>query len=169
MRVALLLVLLCGTARAETLHYCLVGRHDAKIEADFKLSFAEGWKTFQTLVKRNDPEPRLVYSTDESKIRIYVYPDQSSSIAAGVNCQGRKPGDEVMMVYYNSLFASYAPERKAKVIAHELCHFYFHLPDQYREGGVIKNDCVMGNFMMYGWFGKFCEDCQAKVDKYYAP
>jgi hypothetical protein len=72
-----------------------------------------------------------------------------------------------MYVYYHDWFEYTAMERKAKVLAHELCHFYYRLPDQYRKGDVIQYDCVMGNFAHWGWFGKFCPSCQAKVDHYW--
>jgi hypothetical protein len=157
--------LLASPAKAETLYYCLAGRYDAKINEDFKASFASGWQTYQRLVNRNDPVPRLVYSTDTEKLRIYVYPDTPGHAAASVTLSPTT----VMHIHYTTLFGEYASERKVKVLAHELCHFILRLPDQYHEGETIRHDCVMGDFVKYGWSDKFCEDCQAKVDKYYAP
>jgi hypothetical protein len=155
--------LLASPASADTLYYCLAGRHDRRVEADFKASFASGWKTFQALVGRDDPQPELVYSTDTAKLRIYVYPDERASAAAYV----RMSDPPVMHIHYPSLFGKYAPERKEKVLAHELCHFYIGLPDQYHQGDVIRDDCVMGNFVQYGWFGRFCRECRDKVAAYY--
>jgi hypothetical protein len=157
-----------GAAHAETLHYCLIGRYDEKVDADFRKHFYGGWIVFQDLTGRRDPVPELRYSTDQSKIRVYVYPDQAMNIPAGVNYEGRPVGGEIMYVYYNSRFGYSATERKEKILAHELCHFYYRLPDQYDGRSTVdKHDCVMGNFAVWGWSGKFCPECQARVDKYY--
>jgi hypothetical protein len=164
-----LLALLVGSASAsadETLNYCLIGRHDKTIDKDFQKSFARGWVLFQSLSERDDPQPTLKYSLDVKSIRIFVYPDTPSVLTAGVVMDN----PTTMRIYYKSRFGYYSPERKAEVIAHELCHMYYGLLDEYNYQdymSVAKHNCAMGNFIIWGWFGTFCSDCQAKVDAYY--
>ncbi len=152
--------------KAETIKYSLFGRYDREIDNNFQEVFSQGWNLFQWASKRNDPQPLLEYSKNVSEVRIRIYPDYKYKDAADYLIE-----EKVIRVFYNTVFAYYSPTRRAEVIAHELCHFYYNLPDEFGRGSnhasTYKYKCVMANFMLWGWHGEFCPDCRVKVDAYY--
>jgi hypothetical protein len=52
------------------------------------------------------------------------------------------------------------------IAAHELAHFYFHLPDDYKSDNP-DNGCLMTRHDRYKYSGKFCDNCQQIVNDYY--
>lgn len=163
------LFLFSPLAKAESLNYCLMGRYDAAIDKDFRNSFLLAWRMFEDISGRPLVRPTLEYSVDKEKVKIFIYPDIPKDVAAEVDSNPK--AGPIMNVYYHSRWAYYSPIRKAEVIAHELCHFYYRLPDEYGTGenshSTTKYNCVMGNFVIWGWHGRLCSDCRVKVDAYF--
>lgn len=140
------------------------GATDAQ-EAEVAADLVAAWAEFSRILGARE-SPVSTAHTDSVLEAHVVVSGETRPYSALTWSQARfaNPGTRV----YWPVYSRYPRDQRVRVLIHELFHFYYDLPDQYGygTGGVALSEpdpCVMGNFFTFGWAGRLCPSCLARV------
>ena len=105
--------------------------------------------------------PQLVDSVARADIVVDVAFTSERAAFANLGCLDNAQGQ--VLFYYNYLSS---PDRDragvANTVAHELCHYFFGLPDEYNDprgcpAGALGGRCIMDNYWTMPWYHRACD------------
>lgn len=120
-----------------------------------------GWQEFAAISGAACTEPPPLRETDYAGARVAVDRKEHPVSAFTVWYDGHA---QPYIVIHLPRFTSYTEANRGHVIAHELLHFYYELPDHHKgKGGGGVAGCSMDNWFRYGWTAALCDSCRSQV------